>query len=70
MKLINDDHGDEMKKYTITIQEIMSKSIDIEAENEEQARLLIQSKYDSGEIVLYPEECDIETRLEVDEKIP
>ena len=44
MKLINDNHGDEMKEYTITIQEIMRKSINIEAENEEQAKQLIQSK--------------------------
>ncbi|OUN37843.1 hypothetical protein B5G32_02485 [Massilimicrobiota sp. An80] len=70
MKLINDNHGDEMKEYTITIQEIMRKSINIEAENEEQAKQLIQSKYSSGELVLYPEECDIETNIEVNEKIP
>lgn len=70
MKLINDNHGDEMKEYTITIQEIMRKSINIEAENEEQAKQLIQSKYSSGELVLYPEECDIETNIEVNKKIP
>ena len=70
MKLINDNHGDEMKEYTITIQETMRKSINIEAENEEQAKQLIQSKYSSGELVLYPEECDIETNIEVNEKIP
>ena len=59
-----------MKKYTITIHETLSKSISVEAENEEQARQLIQSKYDSGEFMLYPEECDIETNIEVNEKIP
>ena len=70
MKLIHDNHGDEMKKYTVTIHETLSKSINVEAENEEQAKQLIQSKYDSGEFMLYPEECDIETSIEVNEKIP
>lgn len=68
--MINDEYGDEMKKYTITIQEVLRKSFDVNAENEEQAKQIIQSQYDSGEVVLYPEECDIETSFEINEKIP
>ena len=52
--------GDQMKEYTITITESLSKNIIVEACNEEQAKQIVQSIYEKGEVVLYPEECDIE----------
>lgn len=61
--------GDQMKEYTITITESLSKNIIVEACNEEQAKQIVQSIYEKGEVVLYPEECDIEVDFEVRKNI-
>ena len=41
-----------MKKFTVTIEELISQSFEIEAENEEQAEEIAIAKYKAGEIVL------------------
>ena len=43
-----------MKKYTITIEETISQSFDIMANNAEQARAIAIEKYNLGELVLAP----------------
>jgi hypothetical protein len=41
-----------MEKYEIEIKEELSRVVDIEAENYEQALKIAEAKYDSGEIAL------------------
>ena len=43
-----------VKKYYITIEETVSDTFEITAENEEQARSIAIEKYKSGELVLEP----------------
>ena len=61
--------GDQMKEYTITITESLSKNIIVEACNEEQAKQIAQSFYEKGKVILYPEECDIKVDFEVRKNI-
>lgn len=42
------------KKYSITIEEMISKTFEIFAENDEQAENIAIEKYNSGEFVLDP----------------
>ena len=44
-------------KYTITIEETCTKDFEIEAGNVEEAYNLAESKYEAGEFVLDPGEC-------------
>lgn len=43
-----------MKKYVVTVEETISDSFEIIAKNDEEARTLIQDKYNKGEIILEP----------------
>lgn len=58
-----------MKEYIVTINENLTKSIIVEAHNEDDAKQIAQSIYDRGEIILYPEECDVKVDFEVQENI-
>lgn len=59
------------KKYNVTVEETVSKTFDIEAENERQARKIAISNYNSGKFVLAPgnltykqiQVCDEDTTL-------
>lgn len=42
------------KKYSITIEEMISKTFEVFAENDEQAESIAIEKYKSGEFVLDP----------------
>lgn len=42
------------KKYSITIEEMVSKTFEVFAENDEQAESIAIEKYKSGEFVLDP----------------
>lgn len=44
-------------KYTITIEETVTKDFDIEADSAEEAYETAEQKYKSGEFVLDPGEC-------------
>lgn len=57
-----------MNKYSITIIESLSKCIIVEAENEEQAYKKAKALYESEQIILYPEECDIDVKYEINLK--
>ncbi len=43
-------------KYNVTIEETISKTFEIVAENEKQAKEIAMDKYNSGEFVLAPGE--------------
>lgn len=58
-----------MKEYIITITENLSKDIIIKACNDKQAQQIAQSIYEKGEIILYPEECDVDVKFDVKENI-
>lgn len=45
-----------MKKFTITIEEIISQEFDVEAETAEEAMKIAEEKYRNGEFVLEPGE--------------
>lgn len=61
-----------MKKYIIKIQETLYKEVTIEGENKKEALNKIKQLYKNENIVLYPEQCDIETSFEImnEEKYP
>ena len=44
-------------KYTITIEETVTKDFEIKAESAEEAYKIAEHKYKSGEFVLDPGEC-------------
>lgn len=43
-------------KYNVTIEETVSKTFEITAENEKQAKEIVMNNYNSGELVLAPGE--------------
>lgn len=43
-----------MKKYMVTIEEMVSESFEVMAETDEEAQLIAEKKYKSGEFVLEP----------------
>ena len=57
-----------MNRYIITISELLSKDIIIEAESKIQAIQKVKVFYNNGQIVLYPEECDINVKYEISEE--
>lgn len=58
-----------MKKYIVTITEMLSKDIIVEADSEEHAYQIIKSLYNNEKVILYPEECDHDVTFEVKENI-
>lgn len=66
--MINDQAGDHMTKYIIKIQETLSKEYTIHSENEKDALNKIKQLYESENIVLYSEECDVETTFQVEKE--
>lgn len=44
-------------KYTITIEETVTKDFEVEANDAEEAYKIAEQKYNSGEFVLDPGEC-------------
>lgn len=44
-------------KYTITIEETVAKDFEVEANDAEEAYKIAEQKYNSGEFVLDPGEC-------------
>lgn len=68
--MINDQYGDYMKKYIIRISETLSKEFIIEAENKEDALDRIKYLYKNEDIILYPEQCDIEISFDIEKDIP
>lgn len=66
--MINDQIGDYMKKYIIKIQETLSKEYTIKSENEKDALNKIKHLYENENIVLYSEECDIETTFQIEKE--
>ncbi len=44
-------------KYTITIEETVAKDFEVEANDTEEAYRIAEQKYNSGEFVLDPGEC-------------
>jgi hypothetical protein len=44
-------------KYTITIEETVTKDFEVEANDAEEAYEIAEQKYNSGEFVLDPGEC-------------
>ena len=44
-------------KYTITIEETVTKDFEVEANDAEEAYKIAERKYNSGEFVLHPGEC-------------
>ena len=66
--MINDQYGDYMKKYIIKIRETLSKEFVIEAKNKEDALDEIKYLYKNEDIVLYPEQCDIETSFGIEKE--
>ncbi len=44
-------------KYTITIEETIAKDFEVEANDAEEAYRIAEQKYNSGEFVLDPGEC-------------
>lgn len=44
-------------KYTITIEETVAKDFEVEANDAEEAYKIAEQKYNSGELVLDPGEC-------------
>ena len=59
-----------MKKYIIRISETLSKEFIIEAENKEDALDRIKYLYKNEDIILYPEQCDIEISFDIEKDIP
>lgn len=57
-----------MNKYLITISELLSKDVYIEAETDTLAIQKVKNLYDNGKIILYPEECDIDVKYEINAK--
>lgn len=45
-----------MAKYTVTIEETVSQSFEVEAESAEEAMAIAEQKYNDGEFVLEPGE--------------
>lgn len=43
-----------MKKYNITIEEMISETFEVYAEDDEQAEIIAKEKYDKGEFTLTP----------------
>lgn len=43
-----------MKKFTVTIEEMVSKDFEVEAETAEKAMEIAEQKYNNGEFVLEP----------------
>ncbi len=49
-----------MKKYEVTIEETLAKSVEVSAENEEEAKRKVEKAYYSGEYILGSENfCDV-----------
>ena len=53
---MNFDFGDIMGSFFITIEETVSKTFEVTAENEKQAKEIAMNNYNSGKFVLVPGE--------------
>ena len=47
-----------MKKFTIIVEETLSRHVEVEAVDENHAEELVQAQYDDGEIVLDADDCN------------
>lgn len=52
-------------KYTIEIEEVLRRSVSVEAENEAEARKAVENMYRNGEVVLDAEDFCGETDFRV-----
>jgi len=52
-----------MKKFEVTIEEVISQTFELQAENLEQAIDLAMEKYGNGEFVLEPGELESKTMM-------
>ena len=50
-------------KYAVCITETLSKTIIVEANSYEQAEQLVADEYYNCDIILYPEDCSVDTEF-------
>ena len=58
-----------MKKYEVLVEETLSKMVEVEAKNEDEAFYIVQKMYNNCEIVLdYEDFSHVEIGYEINEK--